>query len=450
MGHDLDAELAFDAALDSSVFDGLSGVTRAIHLCRGNLPGGNWYRSGGYAAIAAELFPALDVDVMLLEFDSDRAGDFAPLRHIRPDTICVLGLLTTKNDVLEEDSASTPPQHPGRGSAIMAEIVIGVASSHTPQLSSGADMWPDHAERDRRNPTLLGLDAEYHTYDELLEIADPNIEHELTEQVWAAKYQRCQDALAVLAERLASANPDIAIVFGDDQRELFRDEGIPAFGCFLGDQLIDRPLDSEQRARTPKGILAASWAAHASTQQTHATCPELSSRVLSLLTEHDFDVMQFSQQGEDRSLGHAFTFPRYRLGLSSRTRITPIFINTYYQPNVPSASRCCALGEVVRKAVESWDSDARVAIVASGGLSHFVVDEKLDRQVLASLERHDREALGSLSRKQLRSGTSEILNWIAAAGALGGMRTTVVDYIPGYRSPAGTGAGMAFTYWERG
>jgi 5-methyltetrahydropteroyltriglutamate--homocysteine methyltransferase len=102
-GHDLDAQLAFDAALDSSVFEGLSGVTRAIHLCRGNLPGGHWFSSGGYAAIAADLFPALDVDVMLLEFDSDRAGDFGPLADIRPETTCVLGLLTTKNDVLENE-----------------------------------------------------------------------------------------------------------------------------------------------------------------------------------------------------------------------------------------------------------------------------------------------------------------------------------------------------------
>ncbi|MGH3250550.1 MAG: cobalamin-independent methionine synthase II family protein [Trebonia sp.] len=102
-GHDLDAQLAFDAALDSSVFEGLSGVTRAIHLCRGNPPGGAWFASGGYSAIADKLFPALSVDVMLLEFDSDRAGDFAPLKWIPKGITCVLGLLTTKNAVLEDD-----------------------------------------------------------------------------------------------------------------------------------------------------------------------------------------------------------------------------------------------------------------------------------------------------------------------------------------------------------
>jgi hypothetical protein len=331
----------------------------------------------------------------------------------------------------------------------MAEIVLGVASSHTPQLSSGIDMWADHAERDRRNPLLLGKDAEYHTYDELLATADPGLGAELTEEVWTAKYQRSQDAVAALGERLAAAEVNVAVVFGDDQRELFRDEGIAAFGCFLGDSLMDRPPDAEGLARMPKGIRAASWAAHAPEPREHRTCAELSARVLDSLVDNDFDMMRFSRQPEDRSLGHAFTFPRYRLGLSPEAAITPIFINTYYPPNVPTARRCYALGQVIRQAVESWESDARVAIVASGGLSHFVVDEELDRRVLTGLERDDREDLGSLTRRQLRSGTSEILNWIAAAGCLAGLRAEVLDYVAGYRSPAGTGAGMAFVCWER-
>jgi hypothetical protein len=61
---------------------------------------------------------------------------------------------------------------------------------------------------------------------------------------------------------------------------------------------------------------------------------------------------------------------------------------------------------------------------------------------------HDADALGSLSREQLRSGTSEILNWVTAAGALEDRPATVIDYVPGYRTPAGTGAGMAFVYWQ--
>jgi 3-O-methylgallate 3,4-dioxygenase len=330
----------------------------------------------------------------------------------------------------------------------MAEIVVGIASSHTPQLSSGVDMWPDHAERDRRNPLLLGRDAEFHSYDELLALAPAGLEHELEAAVWDAKYQRCQDAIAALSERLAKAQPDVAVVIGDDQRELFRDDGIPAFACFAGSELLDSPPSGEALERMPKGIRAASWAAHADHEEPHPVAADLSRHVAEELTAADFDITLLTQQPVGRSLGHAFTFPRYRLGLPATTPIVPVFVNTYYPPNVPSAARCHALGRAIRRAADSWHGTERVAVIASGGLSHFVVDEDLDRRVLAAITGRDAWELRSLSRAQLRSGTSEILNWICAAGALEGLSATVIDYVAGYRSPAGTGAGMAFVQWE--
>jgi len=330
----------------------------------------------------------------------------------------------------------------------MAEIVIGIASSHTPQLSSGVDMWSDHAERDRRNPQLLGKDARFHTYDELLATADPGLARELDPAVWEEKYQRSQDAIGALTAYLGKAQPDLAVVIGDDQRELFRDDGIPAFACFTGTELVDMPPSGEALARMPKGIRAASWAAHADHPEHHPVGTELGSHLAEHLASEDFDITVFSEQPAGRSLGHAFTFPRYRLGLPATTPIVPVFVNTYYPPNVPSAARCYALGQAIRRAVKSAQNDARVAVIASGGLSHFVVDEELDRRVLTGITARDAGILGSLSRGQLRSGTSEILNWIVAAGALENLTATVLDYIPGYRTPAGTGAGMAFARWE--
>jgi 3-O-methylgallate 3,4-dioxygenase len=330
----------------------------------------------------------------------------------------------------------------------MADIVLGLASSHTPQLSSGVDMWPDHADRDRRQPRLLGRDGEYHSFDEILAAVSPDMERELDPAVWDAKYRRCQDAIAGLSERLTKADPDIAIVIGDDQRELFLDDGIPALACFAGDELVDFPPDGEALARMPRGIRAASWAVHADQPERHPVSAGLSRHIAEALAGADFDVMLFSQQPAGRTLGHAFTFPRYRLGLPAATPIVPVFVNTYYQPNVPSAARCFRLGRVLRRAVQTWDSGARVAVIASGGLTHFVIDEDLDRRVLAGITGHDAELLTSLSRAHLRSGNSEILNWVAAAGALEGLAATAVDYVPGYRSPAGTGTGMAFAYWD--
>jgi 5-methyltetrahydropteroyltriglutamate--homocysteine methyltransferase len=100
----MEANLVADAEIDNAVFAGLpSDVTRAVHICRGNGPGGIWSAAGGYDRLAPVLFPRLtNVDRLLLEYDTPRAGDFSPLRHVLPGTSLVLGLLTTKAGSLED------------------------------------------------------------------------------------------------------------------------------------------------------------------------------------------------------------------------------------------------------------------------------------------------------------------------------------------------------------
>src|SRR5262245_51844904 len=105
-GHDMAAELAADAEIDNTVFADFAGVSRAIHICRGNAPGGRWLANGGYEAIAGTVFPRLtNCDRLLLEYDTPRAGTFGPLRHVGPGTAVVLGLLTTKQGALEDADA---------------------------------------------------------------------------------------------------------------------------------------------------------------------------------------------------------------------------------------------------------------------------------------------------------------------------------------------------------
>jgi len=85
------------------VFEGLAGVTRAMHMCRGNAPGGMWAATGGYEVISREVFPRLtNLDRLLLEYDSDRAGGFEPLGDVLPTHEVVLGLVTTKDGTLED------------------------------------------------------------------------------------------------------------------------------------------------------------------------------------------------------------------------------------------------------------------------------------------------------------------------------------------------------------
>jgi 5-methyltetrahydropteroyltriglutamate--homocysteine methyltransferase len=77
-----------------------TGVTLAIHLCRGNNRS-HWYAEGGYEAIAERLFHELKVDRFLLEYDDQRSGSFEPLRFVSSDKLVVLGLVSSKRAALE-------------------------------------------------------------------------------------------------------------------------------------------------------------------------------------------------------------------------------------------------------------------------------------------------------------------------------------------------------------
>jgi 5-methyltetrahydropteroyltriglutamate--homocysteine methyltransferase len=78
------------------------GLTLGVHFCRGNNQG-KWLGAGGYEAVADEVFARLDADVLFLEYDSERAGGFSPLRHVSKDKRVVLGLVSTKTPILESE-----------------------------------------------------------------------------------------------------------------------------------------------------------------------------------------------------------------------------------------------------------------------------------------------------------------------------------------------------------
>ena len=142
----------------------------------------------------------------------------------------------------------------------------------------------------------------------------------------------------------------------------------------------------------------------------------------------------------------AFLYRRVLPG--GKLPMVPVMVNTYYPPNQPTPKRCYAFGQAVRKAVESWDSGKRVAIMASGGLSHVVIDEEIDQMTIDGLRNKKPEILWRLPRERLWGGTSEILNWVALAGAVESMELKYLDYVTTYRSPAATGCGMGFAYWQ--
>jgi len=152
----------------------------------------------------------------------------------------------------------------------------------------------------------------------------------------------------------------------------------------------------------------------------------------------------------EQGLPHAFSFVVKRLFDNKPGTILPVFQNTCYLPNQPTPRRSFAIGEAIAAAVEEWKSDASVAVIASGGLSHFVVDEELDRGLLGALERNDAAALRAIPRHRLHSAGSETLNWVALGGAMqkARLKMELLDYVPVYRTPTGTGGGWAFARWR--
>jgi len=103
IGLDPEQSLAEDIAADNASIAGVdrSRTVLAMHFCRGNGGRGGWHTTGGYDAIAEQVFGQLKVDRLLLEYDSERAGGFEPLRFVPKGVIAVLGLITTKAGTLE-------------------------------------------------------------------------------------------------------------------------------------------------------------------------------------------------------------------------------------------------------------------------------------------------------------------------------------------------------------
>ena len=109
-GEDPERNLQRSIDADNALIKGFPDVTFGIHICRGNartvdattgklVP--QWHREGRYDAIAERLFPSVKHHRLLLEYDSERAGGFEPLRFVPKDKIVVLGLVTTKSSDLE-------------------------------------------------------------------------------------------------------------------------------------------------------------------------------------------------------------------------------------------------------------------------------------------------------------------------------------------------------------
>jgi len=216
-------------------------------------------------------------------------------------------------------------------------------------------------------------------------------------------------AMRELGKTLDETKPDVAIVIGSDHLETFFLSAVPTFAIVAG--------------KTAQ----ASFAGRNYDLPTHPLAEEL----LDKLVNAGFD-MTYSQ---DAVMGHSFAAV-YEWVIEGRAiPVVPLFVNTYLPP-LPRARRCEQLGKAIREIVERGPE--RVAIIASGGMSHYPGTWKypqpafdFDWWAIAQMERGNPGALLDLTNEELDEvGNTEILPWMVLFGAIGNQPGELLTYQP--------------------
>jgi protocatechuate 4,5-dioxygenase beta chain len=250
--------------------------------------------------------------------------------------------------------------------------------------------------------------------------------------------RRIEAAFAALREEVRAFRPDALLMIGDDQGDLFDEANNPTFAIYTGDE----PLWGRS-ARDPFGIPPAQR-----TKLVFRQHGELARHLLRGLIDRGFDVAnvgKFDPRGNRaRGVSHMVSNLVPEVDPALEIPLVCVFLNEYYPP--PGAARCARLGEAIAEVLA--ERPERVAIYASGGLSHYPgmynagwIDQPLDRWILERLERNDLQALEHLftfDSDNLRSGTGEVRAWISVAAAMK-RPARVIDYVPAHCTQTGCG-----------
>ena len=305
---------------------------------------------------------------------------------------------------------------------------LGLASSHAP------GMWRSPDELRKFPERLRPETREQLPHTARLEVETPGVLEDYT--------ARFKAAFAVLREQVQAYKPDALLMIGDDQGDMFDAANNPTFSIYTGEDPIwgrdvrDWRVPPEQRRRVEF--------------RNHV---ELSRHLLKGLIKRGFDLAnigRFDPRGApQRGVSHAVANLAPEVDPEGAVPVICLFLNEYYPP-LPSAERCAQLGAAVAGVLA--DRPERVAIYASGGLSHFPgefnmgwIDKSLDTWILERLARNDLDALNHLftfDSDNMRSGTGEVRAWISVAAAMK-RPATIVDYVAAHCCVTGCG----FAYW---
>ena len=316
----------------------------------------------------------------------------------------------------------------------MGSLVAAMASSHAFAVAP-PEKWDELRERNRN------------VYAQRQNIPVPPPHKRVSEESWndvQTRYGRVRDGLFELKRIIDESKPDALIVIGDDQNENYTSQNVPQFAIYTGAEAVffDR-LFKEER--------------------TYRCDAEIARAILDGAVETGFDL-SFSENFPDKRLiSHAHAEPLMRILLpNADVPIVPIYVNAIHPPG-PTPARCYAFGQMLGDIIRNHLADKRIAIYASGGLSHFTagypwrfyrgpfgygcISEDFDRKVLQWIAAGEANKLAGLSSAELLDhGEIELRSWIVLAGAVGAVPARVLAYEPLYRGLMG----MAVAQWPLG
>ena len=235
--------------------------------------------------------------------------------------------------------------------------------------------------------------------------------------------QDAEKAFAVLRADLERAKPDVLIVVANDQFVNFFWNNIPTFFVTVGDEVKGQFTQHKFHFKNHK---------------------ELGKAIVRAGMENGIDF----SYGEHIELQHTQNVPLYFLLPKPTIPILPIYVNTWVDP-APSPRRCYQVGELIRAVADR--SPERVAILATGGLSHFPgsprigeIDESFDHQLLDVMRQGKGKSLVEYSvRDLLQAGDTEFLNWMVVVGAIGDAKASYTAYMPDF-----VATGWGFVSWR--
>jgi aromatic ring-opening dioxygenase catalytic subunit (LigB family) len=232
--------------------------------------------------------------------------------------------------------------------------------------------------------------------------------------------ERLTAAFRELGRRLNAVRPDVIIEVSPDHWVNFHLENLPAVCIGVG----------ETHEGPPEPFLKAY------PHREMAGHPGLASHLVASALEQGFEP-SFSYR---LRLDHGFCIPLWRMELEPLPRIVPMIVNSI-EPPMPSLERCLQWGGALRAAIESYPEPLRVAVLASGGLSHSIgeptmgrIDEEFDQQCIRLFSQEEKQGdLLSYLRSalpQAGNGSDEVRNWLVAHGAARARGFDLVDYLP--------------------